>query len=122
MNCVNHDYSKFKTDFLKSFNKFIFYNFLIIVFYSFLFTYITDLSTWENCLPWDFDYNSIKNTTILVGEIKNCWYLPLDFSQQWPNNSNIAAELVLAWKYVAITKKTWADGCSGIFTLHSSSI
>ena len=30
-----------------------------------------DVSTWENCLPWDFDYNNIKNTNTFGGAIEN---------------------------------------------------
>ena len=63
----------------------------------------SDLSTWKNCLPWHFDYNSIQNTSILGGAV-NCWFLPLDFFLKWPNNPDIATVLVLLWIYVAITK------------------
>ena len=30
-----------------------------------------DLWTCDICLPWDFDYNSIQNTNILVGAVEN---------------------------------------------------
>ena len=57
------------------------------------------LSTWENCLPWGFDNNSIQNTNILGGDIKIVAIYKI-----WPNNSNIATELVFLWIFVAITK------------------
>ena len=32
---------------------------------------LTYFSTWENFLPWDFDYNSIQNANILGGPLEN---------------------------------------------------
>ena len=69
----------------------------------------SDLSTWKNCLPWEFDCNSIQNTNILGDAFGNsltssCCYLALDFLKVWPSNSNIATELVLPGIDVAITK------------------
>ena len=32
---------------------------------------LSDLSTWENCSPWDFDHNSIQNTIILGDAVEN---------------------------------------------------
>ena len=81
----------------------------------------TDLSTWEQCRPWDFDHNSIQNAIILGDAVENC-HLPHNFLKDWPSKSSIATEVVLPWVYWAITKiKHLADGCSKIFTLHSSS-
>ena len=78
-----------------------------------------DLSTWENCSPWDFDHNSIQNTIILGDAVENC-YLPHNLLKDWLSKSNIATEVVLPWIYSAITKiKHLADSCSKIFTLHS---
>ena len=57
------------------------------------------LSTWENCLPWDFDNNSIQNTNILGGDIRIVAIYKIR-----PNNSNIATELVFPWIFVAMTK------------------
>ena len=66
---------------------------------------LSDLSTWENCLPRDFDYNSIQNTNILGGAFGNSLTSKLLlFTKIWPNNSNVDNELVLPWIYVAITK------------------
>ena len=49
-------------------------------------------------------------------------YLPLNFLKDWPGNLNIATEIVLHWVYSAKTKiKYLGDGCSRIFTFHSSS-
>ena len=31
----------------------------------------TDLSTWENCSPWDFYHNSIQNIIILADVVEN---------------------------------------------------
>ena len=41
-------------------------------------TITSDLSTWENCSPWDFDHSSIQNTIILGNAVENC-YLPHNF-------------------------------------------
>ena len=63
----------------------------------------TDLWTWENWLPWDFDYTSIQNTIILGGAFENSVASKLLlFTNIWRNNSSIAIELVLPWIYVAI--------------------
>ena len=49
---------------------------------------LSDLSTWENCLPRDFDYNSIQNTNILGGAFGNFLTSKLLlFTKIWPNNS-----------------------------------
>ena len=43
-----------------------------------------------------FDYNSIQNTTILEGAFENSLTSKLLLvTKIWPNNSNIATELVL---------------------------
>ena len=81
----------------------------------------TDLSTWENCSPWDFDYNSIQNTIILADALKNSLLskknLPLFTSQLFKimaaSNLNIATKVFLPRLYSARTKtKHLADGCS----------
>ena len=75
-----------------------------------------NLSTWEKCSPWAFNYNIIQNTIILRGAVENC-YLPHNFLKDCPSKSNIAP-----WVYSTITKmKHLADGCSRIFIIHSSS-
>ena len=53
---------------------------------------------------------------------QNGCYLPLDFLKDWPSNLNIATKVFLPWVYSSRTKtKHLTDGCSRIFTLHSSS-
>ena len=68
-----------------------------------------DVSTSENSLPWDLDYNSIRNTNILGGADENfptskLLLLILSFLKISPNKLNTATELALSWSYVAITK------------------
>ena len=85
--------------------------------------YLADLSTWENCLPWDFDYISIQSTNALGGAVENfltstlLLFTPGFYKKlaEWRET-----ELALPWIYIAVTKV--ADSCSRIFTLHSSSI
>ena len=38
---------------------------------------LSDLSTWENCLLWDFDDNTIQNINILEGAAENFLTLKL---------------------------------------------
>ena len=59
----------------------------------------TDLSTWDNCLLWEFNYNSIRNTSILGGDIKIAAIYKI-----WRNDLNIATVLAFPWILVAITK------------------
>ena len=67
-----------------------------------------DLSTWENCLPWDFDYVSIQNTNALGSAVENFLTSTLllftsgFFKKlaEW-----LKTELVPSWIYVAMTKR-----------------
>ena len=85
--------------------------------------YLTDPSTWENCLLWDFDYISIQSTNALGGAVENfltstlLLFTPRFYKKlaDW-----LETELALPWIYIAVTKV--ADSWSRIFTLNSSSI
>ena len=53
---------------------------------------------------------------------QNGCYLPLEFLKDWPSNLEYSYQSFFPWVYSARTKtKHLTDGCSKIFTLHSSS-
>ena len=68
----------------------------------------SDLSTLENCLPWDFDYNnSIHKTSILGDAIENSLaskLLTSEFLKKLGERLEYSTKLAFSWNYVAITK------------------